>query len=81
MVVREGPTWPWEEPLKNRGIRILTAVLLLAGALPLADAAPPKRNCGNLCETTYSTCLRNARDRAARKACRATHKACKRTCI
>ena len=67
--------------MKIRGIRFLTSVLLLAAALPLAEAGPPKRNCGNLCETTYSACMRNARDRAARKSCKVTHKSCKRTCI
>ena len=67
--------------MKNRGIRFLTAVLLLAGALPLADAAPPKRDCGGRCELDYSLCLQRAGTRAASKhTCKVSHKMCKRTC-
>ena len=65
--------------MKNRGIRLLTAVLLLAGALPLAEAAP-KRDCGGKCELDYSLCLQRAANRAAKKTCKVTHKICKRTC-
>ena len=80
MVVREGPIRPWEEPLKNRGMRFLTAVLLVAGVVPLAEAAP-KRNCGDRCANDYSACLARARNGAARKSCKVTHKHCKHTCI
>jgi hypothetical protein len=69
---------PLEEALK-KGIRFLTAVLLLAGALPLAEAAP-KRNCGNRCETDYGTCMKSARSKSARKSCKSSHKLCKRVC-
>ena len=62
------------------GFRFLTAVLLLAGALPLAEAAAPKRNCGNRCEIDYNTCLKSAHTRSARKSCKASHKLCKRVC-
>ena len=79
MVVREGCDGPREEPLK-KGFRFLTAVLLLAGALPLAEAAAPKRNCGNRCETDYGTCLKSARSKSARKSCKTSHKLCKRVC-
>ena len=65
--------------MKNQGIRLLTAVLLLAGALPLADAAP-KRDCGGRCELDYSLCLQRAANHAAKKTCKVTHKICKRTC-
>jgi len=58
----------------------MTAVLLLASALPLAEAAP-KRNCGNRCENDYNTCLERAKNGAARKSCKVAHKNCKRTCI
>jgi len=73
MVVREGPIRPWEEPLKNRGMRFLTAVLLMAGVVPLAEAAP-KRNCGDRCSNDYSACLARARNGAAKKSCKVTHK-------
>jgi hypothetical protein len=66
--------------LNKRGIRLLTALVLLAGALPLADAAPPKRDCGGRCELDYSTCLQRAANRAAKKTCRVSHKLCKRSC-
>jgi len=56
----------------KQGFRLLTAVLLLAGALPLAEAAP-KRNCGNRCEIDYNVCLKSAQSRSARKSCRASH--------
>jgi len=56
----------------KRGILLLTAGLLLAGALPLAEAAP-KRNCGNRCEIDYDTCMRNAHSRSARKSCKTSH--------
>lgn len=65
--------------MKNRGMRFLTAVLLLAGALPLAQAAP-KRNCGNRCESDYSMCLTRAKNHSAKKACKSNRKTCKRTC-
>jgi len=65
----------------KKGILFLTAGLLLAGALPLAEAAAPKRNCGNRCEIDYDTCLRAAHTRSARKSCKASHKLCKRVCI
>jgi len=71
---------PQEAPLKNRGTRFLTALLLLASALPLAEAAPPKRDCGGRCELDYSTCLQRAANRAAKKTCKVSHKLCKRTC-
>ncbi len=80
MVVREGPNRPWEEPLKNRTVRFLTALFLLSGALPFADAAP-KRNCGDRCSTDYSACMARAKNSAARKSCKVTHKNCKHTCI
>ncbi len=80
MVIREGANSPWEEPLKNRGMRFLTAVILLAGALPLAEAAP-KRNCGDRCENDYNSCMARARNHDGRKACKANHKTCKRACI
>jgi hypothetical protein len=80
MVVREGSNRPWEEPLKNRTVRFLTAVLLLAGALPLAEAAP-KRNCGDRCSNDYSSCMARAKSGSARKSCKQVHKSCKRTCI
>ena len=64
----------------KKGIRLLTAVLLLAGALPLAKAAAPKRNCGNRCELDYETCLKSAHSKSARKSCKASHKLCKRVC-
>ena len=63
----------------KKGFRFLTAALLLAGALPLAEAAP-KRNCGNRCEIDYNTCLKSAQNRSARKSCKASHKLCKRVC-
>jgi len=63
----------------KKGILFLTAGLLLASALPVAEAAP-KRNCGNRCEMDYDTCLKNAHNRAARKSCSASHKLCKRVC-
>ena len=66
------------KPLK-KGILFLTAGLLLAGALPLAEAAP-KRNCGNRCELDYETCLKSAHSKSARKSCKASHKLCKRVC-
>jgi hypothetical protein len=66
--------------LNKRAIRFVTALLLLAGALPLADAAPPKRDCGGRCELDYSTCLQRAANRAAKKTCRVSHKLCKRSC-
>ena len=71
---------PGEEPLKNRAIHFLTAVLLLAGALPLAEARAPKRDCGGKCELDYSLCLQRAANKAARNTCKVTHKMCKRTC-
>ncbi len=40
----------------KKGILFLAAGLLLAGALPLAEAAP-KRNCGNRCELDYEHLL------------------------
>jgi hypothetical protein len=80
MVVREGAIRPWEEPLKNRVIRLLIAATVLAGALPLAEAAP-KRNCGDRCSNDYSACMARARNGAARKSCRVTHKHCKQTCL
>src|SRR5258707_236885 len=81
MVVREGTLLALrEEPLKNRRIRILTAVLLLACALPLAEAGPPKRNCGGRCDLDYSTCLQRAGNRAAKHTCKVAHKMCKRYC-
>jgi hypothetical protein len=80
MVVREGPSRPGEEPLKNRVIRLVTAAILLGGALPLAEAAP-KRNCGDRCSNDYSSCMARAKNGAARKSCKVTHKNCKRTCI
>ena len=64
----------------KKGIRLLTAVLLLAGALPLAEAAAPKRNCGNRCELDSETCLKSAHSKSARKSCKASHKLCKRVC-
>ena len=64
----------------KKGIRFLTAVLLLAGVLPLAEAAAPKRNCGNRCQLDYDTCLKSARSRSAKKSCRTSHKLCKRVC-
>ena len=64
----------------KKGILFLTAGLLLAGALPLAEAAAPKRNCGNRCELDYETCLKNAHSKSARKSCKASHKLCKRVC-
>jgi hypothetical protein len=54
--------------------------MLLAGALPLAEAAP-KRNCGDRCENDYSSCMARARNGSARKSCKQVHKSCKRTCI
>ena len=63
----------------KKGFRLLSAVLLLAGALPLAEAAP-KRNCGNRCEIDYGTCMKSAHTRGARKECKASHKLCKRVC-
>ena len=81
MVVSEGPVHgPGEEPLKNRTVRFLTAVFLLAGAMPLAEAAP-KRNCGDRCSNDYSSCMARARNGAARKSCKVNHKGCKRSCI
>ncbi len=64
----------------KKGILFLTAALLLGGALPLAEAAGPKRNCGNRCELDYETCLKSAQNRSARKSCKASHKLCKRVC-
>ena len=61
-------------------MRILTAVLLMAGSLPLAEAAP-KRNCGDRCANDYSACMARAKNGAARKSCKVTHKNCKHTCI
>jgi hypothetical protein len=72
------PSWPREEPLKT-GFRFLTAVLMLAGALPLAEAAT-KHNCGNRCQLDYNTCLKSAQSKSARKSCKASHKTCKRVC-
>ena len=66
--------------MKNRAIRLLTAAVLLAGALPLAEAAP-KRNCGDRCENDYNNCMTRAKNGAARKSCKVNHKSCKRTCI
>ena len=66
--------------MKNRGIRFLTALLLLASALPLAEAAPPKRDCGGRCELDYSTCVQRTGNRAVKKTCRVSHKLCKRPC-
>jgi len=80
MVVREGAIRPWEEPLKDRFMRFLTSAVLLAAALPLAEAAP-KRNCGDRCANDYDACLARARNGAARKSCKVTHKHCKHTCI
>lgn len=54
--------------------------MLLAGALPLAEAAP-KRNCGDRCENDYDSCMARANNHNARKACKANHKSCKRACI
>jgi hypothetical protein len=61
-------------------IRLLTAAILLAGALPLAEAAQ-KRNCGNRCENDFDSCMARAKDHSARKACKVNHKSCKRTCL
>jgi hypothetical protein len=61
-------------------MRFLTALLLMAGAVPLAEAAP-KRNCGDRCSTDYSSCMARARNGTARKSCKAVHKSCKHTCI
>lgn len=66
--------------MKNRVIRLLTAAILLAGALPLAEAAP-KRNCGDRCENDYNSCMARAKNHSARKSCKTNHKSCKRTCI
>ena len=65
--------------MKNRGIRFLTAVLLLACTVPLAEAAP-KRNCGNRCESDHNMCMTRAKNGSARKMCKSNYKACKRTC-
>ena len=56
------------------------SAVMLAAALPLAEAAP-KRNCGDRCANDYEACLARARNGAARKSCRVTHKHCKQTCI
>jgi len=61
-------------------IRLLIAATVLAGALPLAEAAP-KRNCGDRCSNDYSACMARARNGAARKSCKVTHKHCKQTCL
>ena len=66
--------------MKNRVIRLLTAAILLGGALPLAEAAT-KHNCGDRCSTDYDACMARAKNGAARKSCKVTHKNCKRTCI
>lgn len=66
--------------MKNRVLRFLTAAVLLASALPLAEAAP-KRNCGDRCTNDYEACLARARNGAAKKSCKVTHKHCKQTCI
>ena len=65
--------------MKRLGFRLLTAGMLLACALPLAEAAP-KRDCGGRCELDYSTCLQRAANRAAKHTCKVSHKICKRTC-
>jgi len=64
----------------KKGILFLTAGLLLAAALPLAEAAPPKRNCGSRCELDYETCMKSAQSKSARKSCKASRKLCKRVC-
>ncbi len=61
-------------------MRLILAVLILAVAMPEAEASGNKAQCKNRCDSSYQFCLARAGTKQARKACRVDRKLCKSGC-
>jgi len=59
-------------------VLLLAAALLLA--IPSAQASTPQSRCKGQCKSAYGFCMKNARTKAAKKACKASRKTCKQGC-
>jgi hypothetical protein len=61
-------------------MRYLTAVLLLAASLPLAEASGASSECQRSCNRDYQLCLKRSTSKVARKTCTVMRKTCKYGC-
>ena len=61
-------------------MRLVIIALVLGLTLPMADAAGSKATCTNRCDSMYQFCLKNARTKQARAACKKDRKTCKGQC-
>jgi len=61
-------------------MRFLIAGLVATLLIPAAEAALPKAQCNNRCDTNYQFCMNHAVTKAAKKSCKADKKNCKGQC-
>jgi hypothetical protein len=61
-------------------MRFLIAGLVATLLIPAAEAASPKAQCNNRCDTNYQFCMNHAVTKAAKKSCKADKKNCKGQC-
>ncbi len=64
-------------------MRFVIAVLILAVAIPSAEAAgkgSPKHQCNSQCDSGYQFCKKRSTTKAARKSCKVNFKSCKSVC-
>ncbi len=61
-------------------MRLVVFAIVLGLTLPVADAKGSKTSCTNRCDSMYQFCLKNARSKQARAACKKDRKSCKGQC-